>query len=250
MNRVILLFGALILAAVGTERMLAGPEPLETKESKAVVQPAPPPECNWTGFYIGGHGGYAWGSDSSFLELDESDPPFQFERGGFFGGGQVGYNFQFGSWFVIGVDGTFSAGDLDDHIILDKGDGDMDRGHLASDWIATVGGRVGISFCRNHLLAYAKGGAAFMDYDFNTREIGDNGKFHADEDETLPLLGFGLEYAFNCHWSIRVEYNHLFADDDKNVTGVENDGGTLADRTFHVNQDDWNLISGGINFRF
>jgi outer membrane immunogenic protein len=239
-----------VLALIAPPHLFAGPESLQPKESKAIVQPAPPPECTWSGFYLGVHGGYIWSDNWSFRELNETDPPFEFERNGFVGGGQAGYNLQLGPWFVIGLEGTFSAGDLGDKTRINKGGSDLVEGHLHGNWIATVGGRVGVSFCHNRLLAYAKGGVAFSDYDFNTREIGDNGKFHADDNETLPLIGIGLEYAFNCHWSIRAEYNHLFADGDNNVTGVELDGGNRENRTFHVNQGDRDLISAGLNFRF
>ncbi|MEP6603178.1 MAG: hypothetical protein ABJB69_04440 [Spartobacteria bacterium] len=90
----------------------------------------------------------------------------------------------------------------------------------------------------------------FTNYDFDTREVGDNGRFHADDDQTMGLLGFGLEYAFTCHWSIRVEYNHLFNDDDNNVTGVETDETVRENRTFHVSHDDWDMVTAGLNFKF
>jgi len=249
MKRLILSLAMMAIMAVGTERAFAGPAPLDTKESKAVVQPAPPPECRWTGFYIGNHGGYVWADDASLLELNQSDPPFEFNRDGLIGGGQLGYNFQLGSWFVVGVEGTFSAGDIDDPTRIDKGGGDSDAGHLENNWLATAGARVGVSFCKNRLLAYLKGGAAFTDYDFNTREIGDNGKFHADDDEVLGLIGTGLEYALNCHWSVRIEYNHLFAG-DQNVTGIEDDGGVRQKRTFHFDEGDWDIVHLGLNFKF
>ena len=241
----------IVIALLVAPRLFAGPEPLptESKESKAVIQ-APAPECTWTGFYIGGHGGYGWGGDTSFKEEDEFDPAFRFEREGFLGGGQVGYNLQLGRWFVIGIEGTFSAGDLDDNTTLDAEEEDEKRGHLDTDWIATLGGRVGISFWNSHLLAYAKSGVAFTDYDFHTREVNDDETFHADGDETMPLVGFGLEYSFNCHWSVRAEYNHLFADDDDHITGRERDDQEVESRTFHRDQGDWDLITVGINYRF
>ena len=52
---------------------------------------APPlsPAINWSGFYIGAMGGYAFDSDN----------------GGGFGGGTIGYNWQFpGSQFVFGIE--------------------------------------------------------------------------------------------------------------------------------------------------
>ena len=57
-----------------------------TKAPPPMVSPA----YNWSGFYIGAMGGYGWGSSDS-------------ERR--FGGGTVGYNWQFpGSQFVFGIE--------------------------------------------------------------------------------------------------------------------------------------------------
>jgi opacity protein-like surface antigen len=126
--------------------------------------------------------------------------------------------------------------------------GDRKRGHVGSDWIGTAAGRVGFSFWRNRLLAFAKGGAAFTSFDYFTREIGDNGKFEADEDRVVPLLGFGLEYAFSCHWSVKVEYNHLFFDVE-NVTGIEHDE-TVRERTTFRADPTQDSVQAGLNFKF
>ena len=91
MKRLLLSVG-LAIALIVAPRLVAGPEPLDAKESKAVVQPPAPEPCRWTGFYIGGHIGYVWSDNWSFLEEDESDPPFNFDPDGLFGGGQVGFN--------------------------------------------------------------------------------------------------------------------------------------------------------------
>src|SRR5260221_10489477 len=47
-----------------------------------VYKAAPAPLFNWTGFYVGGHGGYGWGDDANLKPQ------------GWFGGGQGGYNWQ------------------------------------------------------------------------------------------------------------------------------------------------------------
>jgi outer membrane immunogenic protein len=237
------------LATFGIERTLAGPVPLDTKESKAVVQPAPPPECRWTGFYIGGHVGYSWSDDWSFLELDETDPAHRFSPDGLVGGGQVGYNFQLGSWFVIGLEGTFVGTDIDDHDTILNGS-ETTRGKLESDWLATVGGRLGVTFWQNRFLAYGKGAAAFTEWDFHTREINDDERFHKSQTETLPLVGVGLEYAIGCHWSVRFEYNHIFFGDREDVTGLETEGTRREKRSFRADKGDWDLIQAGVNFRF
>lgn len=239
------------VSVLGTATLFAGPEQIDAKDYKAAPAPAPIVEksCTWTGFYIGGHGGYSWSDDLSFLELDENDPAYRFDQDGFFGGGQVGFNLQLGSFFVLGVEGTFAGGDFNDaaDIVFS---GERSRGHVDSDWIATVGGRVGFTFWRNRILVFAKGGAAFTQFDYHTEEVGGSETFSADEDRTAGLLGFGVEYALNCHWSVKLEYNHLFFDSE-NVTGKERNGaGPGVDRTFRADVENRDTIQVGLNFKF
>jgi len=249
MKRIVLLLAPIAAALIGTGYLCAGPEPLDTKESKAVVQPAPPPECNWTGFYIGGHAGYAWG-DASFKENFQSDPSFDFDRAGFFGGGQAGYNLQLGHWFVLGLEGTFSGWDGNDDIRVDA-NGEEKAGHLDdSDWIATVGGRAGVSFWQNRLLGYVKGGVAFSQWSFTEHEVGGTETFHLDDDNTSGFIGGGLEYALNCHWSVRLEWDHIFLNESGDRTGIETSGTSSVDRSWHVDLGDIDTVTAGINFKF
>lgn len=240
------------IALIGASNLFAGPEQLEAKDYKAAPQPIMEKECRWTGFYIGAHGGYSWG-DLSFVELDESDPAFEFDPDGAFGGGQIGANLQLGSWFVIGVEGTFSGGEFGGSadIFISGNPSEQTHGHVDSDWMATVAGRVGVSFCRNHLLAYVKGGVAFTDYSYHTEEVGVTNPehFNADDDQSGALVGFGLEYAFTCHWSVKLEYDHLFFDSN-DVTGIEINGSNENERTFNADNGGRDLIQGGINFKF
>src|SRR3982074_1307979 len=90
----------------------AGPERIESKDMKSVVQPVVQQECNWTGFYIGAHVGYGWND----LKWADTDPDIDGEgpgrkilveqsADGVIAGGTIGYNSQFGRHFVIGAEG-------------------------------------------------------------------------------------------------------------------------------------------------
>jgi outer membrane immunogenic protein len=243
-----ILLVAIIGLATGLHPATGGPEPLPGKESKAVVQP-PPPECNWTGFYIGVHAGYAWG-DASFNEDFESDPSFNFDRAGFMGGGQIGFNWQLGRWFVIGAEGTFSGWDGNDSTTIHHSGESTNGDFNDSDWIATAGGRVGISFLRNRLLAYVKGGAAWTQWGFTTHEVGGDESFHLDNDNTSGFVGTGLEYAFTCHWSVGVEWNHIFLDDSGDRIGIETVGSSRNERMWQINVDDIDTVTARLNFKF
>ena len=58
---------------------------------------------NWTGFYVGAHVGYGWADFiDTFAGVTASVSP-----AGFIYGGQVGFNYQIGSW-VFGIEGEYS----------------------------------------------------------------------------------------------------------------------------------------------
>src|SRR3954469_6845357 len=247
MKRALVLLSISLLGSLGIDAV-AGPEPIDTKESKVVQQMPVERECRWTGFYLGGFGGYSWG-DASFRELHESDPSYLFDQDGWFGGGQIGFNLQVGSLLVFGVEGTFAGGDFSDSADIRAG-GERSRGHIDSDWLATVGGRLGLSFCRNHVLVYAKGGAAFTQFNYHTVEIGGSEVFDADEDRTAGFVGGGIEYAITCHWSVKLEYNHLFFGGE-DVRGIEREGGGgSVHRTFRSDISDRDTLTAGVNFKF
>src|SRR6478609_2110277 len=67
--------------------------------AKAPAYTAPAVVYNWTGFYIGGHVGGAFGGDSNGLQSNDAR---------FLGGVQVGADYQFAPNWVVGVEGQFS----------------------------------------------------------------------------------------------------------------------------------------------
>jgi len=86
---------------------------------------------NWSGFYIGAHGGWAFG-DGAFDD-------------GAVVGGQIGFNWQFNN-FVLGVEGDGSWADVG-----------------GADSLETIRARGGFAFDR--FLAYGTGGGAFQDFE-------------------------------------------------------------------------------------
>src|SRR6267154_6614233 len=66
--------------------------------TKAPVYTAPAVVYNWTGFYIGGHVGGAFGGDNSIQGSD----------GRFLGGVQGGVDYQFATNWVVGAEAQYS----------------------------------------------------------------------------------------------------------------------------------------------
>ncbi len=158
-----------------------------------------PPVYDWSGFYIGGHvgGGFA---NSSWTDLFTGGSD-KFNKGGFLGGGQLGYNAQF-NWLVLGVEGDFSWTGIKTHGTNSVGDALTANTHRTS----TVTGRIGAAFDR--LLVYGKGGLAIARERDSLTDLALNAS-SINLTRTGWTAGAGLEYALNRNWAVRVEYDYL-----------------------------------------
>lgn len=195
--------------------------------------PAPvyAPVYNWTGFYLGGHIGAAFGGDNTAattipgLVTNDRDAAF-------LGGGQLGADYQFAPNWVIGIEGQISALTSNDRNFTDGIDTIRDR----SDWLASVTGRLGYTWGPGML--YFKGGVAFRD-DGLAVTPGWTGSV-TDRESTGWTVGGGLEYMFAPAWSAKVEYQYYNFDTTNVVTPL----GALSYK------DDLHTVKVGINYHF
>jgi len=101
------------LAALLVSTCLSAPAFAADLPVKAPPRAAPPVVADWTGFYLGIHGGYGWSDfgvkDLDLSEVGLSDPS---PKGGVFGG-QAGYLWQRGN-FVGGLEIDYSFARLKD----------------------------------------------------------------------------------------------------------------------------------------
>ena len=207
----------------------AGPEPLPSgKEMKEVVPPMPPPCPDWTGFYIGGFGGYKFANGDIDLDLggDWNTYPGSDEKaalepvasrnldfGGGEAGGLIGFNYQVHHW-VFGAEATGAGLWLSDshHAVAGViNDYDVDTS-VETNYLVTVGPRVGYALCR--WLPYVTGGVAIGNIDFDqglfivgNPDFGQGGS--KTETEVGWMVGCGLEYAITNHWRVRGQYQYV-----------------------------------------
>jgi len=212
------------------------------------VAPVPPACPDWSGFYIGGFGGYKFSTVDSNLDLNglwtrfpegrdaiESRAPRDVDNSGGEAGGLVGYNYQWRRW-VFGLEGDagylWARDSRDSGIIaVDSGDGYDVHTSFKTRYLATFGPRVGYTFCR--WMPYITGGLAVGDLDyrqhfsniFSRSIVGFTFHDEGSEQQTNVgwMVGGGLEYALTDHWHIRGQYQYIdLGSVDFNTAGFGN----------------------------
>jgi outer membrane immunogenic protein len=179
--------------------------------------PAPPPPAfTWTGFYIGAQGGWAWGQAEVDIGAPDDD---EFDVDGWMVGGFAGYNYQFASPLVVGIEADIEAAGIDGN--------DDDPVFGSADTEVRVQGsirsRVGYAFDR--LLPYITAGFAAARPDVDTTAAGESD----DDLEWGWTAGAGLEFAATDHLFVRGEYRFTDLGDFDN----QDDNGDLQDLRTH-----------------
>lgn len=190
---------------------------------KAPMAPIVAP-ATWTGFYIGPNLGYGW-ADVGVSGASHLD--------GVVGGGQLGYNWQAGS-FVFGIEGDIE-GTSEHHSDTVAG---VPPATVDQDipWLATARGRVG--YVTGPMLIYFTGGGAWQDYNLTVSVPGTSVSDH--NTKFGWTIGGGLEWMFAQNWSAKVEYLRI----DTGDTTLNLSGNTYTSRLRN------NLIRVGLNYHF
>jgi outer membrane immunogenic protein len=222
-----LLLGALTTVALSATVFAADlPARTYTKGPTVVMDPA----YNWTGFYVGADVGGAWGPDVSETTVDTN--PFGFSPNtfgrhsgsGVIGGIYGGYNWQWNSPLVLGIEADVSATSVKTSDLLTPAlagaglpapgapavpvAGSSWTASTEVKWLASVRGRAG--YAADRVLLYVTGGAAWINMDYNASLAGLNAVERAtasfNTTKTGWVAGAGIEWAFMTNWLVRAEY--------------------------------------------
>ncbi|WP_283804860.1 autotransporter domain-containing protein [Rhodopseudomonas sp. B29] len=239
-------------------------------KAKAAPHPVIAP-TNWTGFYIGGFAGGAYGrTDIGFLGAPtQGSKPYVF---GPLGGGQIGYNYQFASNWVLGVEADAGAAHIKGGRTAGPATGLDAFGTPVgfspayftledhTNWMATATARAGYSWGRT--LYYVRGGAAFEDSTVSancslgpTASLGGGARVCRNQallqtagfdsgrhTRTGWLIGVGTEFDLGKNWSAKTEYNYI---DFGSRDALASDGTTILTEKATVSQ-----VKVGLNYRF
>lgn len=211
--------------------------------------PVPVPVCIWCGFYAGVNAGGGWSNDTvdvggypifaNPLEVfttvnlaaavTGANGAFSPRGSGFIGGGQIGYNWQFGTWvagFETDIQGSTIKGSSIGATSVSVAPpiaGTTRTGLTISDkldYLGTVRGRLGYTITPT-VLVYGTAGLAYGDVS-STTGIGQvttgpsqatiNAPYSSSASSSSTRAGWtaggGLEWMFAPRWSVKAEYLH------------------------------------------
>jgi outer membrane immunogenic protein len=212
---------------------------------------APPPVFSWTGYYVGGNFGAAFGTTSVTDILATNGLPWVVNGGhwsskpvGFTGGAQAGYNWQFGGGLVLGVEGDVGYLGLrgtSQYPLLTTTTVDTHGGLFS-----TARGRLGFAY--DHVLFYGTGGWFGADLD-STVNQSTGVIIHTSSTgfQSGWTAGGGLEWAFAPSWSFKGEYLHY--DVGTTRVGGTFSGGGAAIQFFNI-KNTGDIVRTGINYHF
>jgi outer membrane immunogenic protein len=269
---------ALLLSAVCLTR---GAEAADLGRPYTKAPPAPV-AFNWTGFYAGVHGGYGWSDPTATFDpaafttgiipnyvVTGATAPFSLDvnpKGGF-GGAQIGYNWQSGT-FVYGLEADISGAAIREtasrpfSVTGTIGNDNADYTGVFNlkqeiDVFGTVRGRLG--FAANNVLIYGTGGFAWghvknsiFTSNLATANLANfNGFFpsltrvaSSSDVQFGYSAGGGVEWAFAPRWTFKAEY--IFIDLGKsNGNALSFPGASFTDTEVRLH-----TAKGGINYRF
>jgi len=125
-------------------------------------------------------------------------------------GGQIGCDYQFASNFVIGVEGAASGSTMRNtrNAVLPLGNPDIALVKATTDFLPSLTARVGYAF--DTVLLYARGGAALAGdkYEFSGTFTGLPYDFKGNDNRYGWVVGGGVDWAFDPHWSVNFEYDY------------------------------------------
>jgi opacity protein-like surface antigen len=211
----------------------------------------------WSGFYLGGHAGYGWGSDPRSDAVFGSKAPDTIvgtgiDSRGFVGGFQAGANWQRGAW-VSGLEVDLSATGIKGSTTNVSANGSSST--TVSDAFNLLGSsraRLGYVVWPNVML-YGTGGLAWTRLNV-TQQFGGTGT----SGNSMPSWEFGWVAGIggdvrlrDSNWLLRLEYLHYdFGNSGSNFASVSGTGtsdSTLSSTTGHLTT---NVVRTGLSYKF
>ena len=192
------------LLAASLTAMTASAADLPRRAPPPAPAPVYAPVASWTGCYVGGNLGAAWGSRE--ITTDVGTFSSSSSSAHFAGGGQIGCDYQTGAW-VFGIRNMFDVADANASRTIQTGPYASYSAEAKNNWLDLLTGRIGYAAQPNWLL-YFQGGAAWRKTSLTFFDPLGGTVFDTSRTRTGWTVGVGSEWKFAPNWSAFVEYNH------------------------------------------
>jgi outer membrane immunogenic protein len=231
------------------------------------------PPFTWTGFYLGLNAGGVLGTGSRTTTLYDTGFPLLStyypdtlgtNASGWLGGGQTGYNWQFGGavfgletdldWTSMNMTYSFTSAPL---TVYAPGDIVNVNASARLDWLGTARARIGfVATPDYHLMVYGTGGLAYGGGNgyLNVFDNVDGLAWHGAPSSTRVgwTIGAGVEYAITDNVTLRAEY--LYYDlGGSNVVTVANLAASVFFPGVYATAKydyDGSIVRVGVNLKF
>lgn len=242
---------AIVFGLVAGSAALAAdlPPPPPPPRAPAAYIPVAPPLYNWTGFYLGPNIGWGFGGVSGVSDTLGSTFASTTQNS-FLGGGQVGFNWEFGGGVVIGAEAQFDWLPNTSNTLTATGPGGATAtASINNRWLTLADARLGYAFDR--LLVYGKGGGAFIGTSNSGVTIAGVpfGLSGTSSSNTGWNAGVGLEWAFAGPWTVRAEYDYIRMN-SATYTVAATAPAPFASDVISTNNRTFNLVTVGLNYKF
>jgi outer membrane immunogenic protein len=223
----------ILLSMIGAVAMAA---PAVAADLPAQTYAPPPPPMavfiyDWTGFYIGGNGGWAsspncWGivQVAGAVIADGCA-----DRSGGFLGGHIGYRWQT-DHVVFGLEGQGDWANLTGSR-LSASNPAFSTGTRVNG-IGLFTGQIGYAW--NAGLLYFKGGVAVTGNSLINPTLGGVGVASPSSNRWGGTMGVGYDYGWSPTWTVGIGYDHLFMGSSDNMVSVNP---LLPGPTYRISQD-------------
>ncbi len=251
----------LLLAPLGAIALLA-PAAFAADLGAAPPPPPylpPPPLFTWTGIYVGGQVGYAWGAGN--FNTSGFDPVTgTFVSGtlgntpnGVIGGAHIGYQYQFNQ-VVLGIEGSVDGTSLSNTAVaafpVFLGGSNL-TARTTADVQGSIRGKAGIAWDR--LLIYGTGGVAFGGFntDFTLAAPNSVPPFFATANTSSTRTGWtaggGLQFAVTNNWWVYGEYRFSDFGTLRNGAFPNVPAGVFFNASRRLQE---NQVQGGFSYKF
>jgi outer membrane immunogenic protein len=235
-----LLFTVLAITGIAGSNAIAADLPVRAAPAPVPMMMAP--VATWTGCYVGGNIGGAFGDAS----LSGPAGTVSTNGSGFAGGGQVGCDYQFSGGWVVGFRNMFDGTSNSRSGTIGGGALPAAVANFNNQWFDTLTGRLGYSWVPDWMV-YFQGGAAWghtsTNVTLNGLQIGQTGNTR-----TGWTIGGGVEWMFAPHWSAFLEGNYMDFG-SQSATAFTTVGACSVGCGFTAKATESNVLVG-VNYRF